>query len=427
MFRWVLWAPLVGHSFLEDLALVLCVAAAAVLFQVLRQPLVVGYLMAGMAVGPHVPLPIYVSHERVEQIADLGVILLISSIGLEFKFRQLLSLAPTAGLVTLLQVGIMFVLGYGTGHLFGWTPMEGVFTGALLSISSTTIIAKAFGEQKVDARVRELCFGVLLAEDLVAIVLLAVLTTAAAGEAFSLHSFSVTGGRLLLVLAALIAIGLCTVPYAVRAVARLGRPETLLITSIGLCFAFAMAAEKANYSVALGAFLAGSLIAESGEGTTVEHLVEPIRDIFGAVFFVSVGMMIEPALLVQHWAAILVLTVVVVAGKITGVTGASLIIGEPPAIALMAGFALAQIGEFSFIMADVGRSGGATGPFLYSLAVGVSTLTAFLTPFLIRVSVPAAVRFQQNLPAPLASLLTNRADRKRRLRGDPQPQQIGDE
>src|SRR5271156_4252467 len=167
-------APLVGRSFLEDLALVLCVAAVAtVLFQLLRQPLVVGYLVAGMAVGPHVPLPIYVSHDRIEQIADLGVILLIFSIGLEFRLRRLLSLAPTAGLITLIQVAIMMGLGYEAGRLLGWTLMESVFTGAILSISSTTIVAKAFEEQGVDARVRGLCFGILLAEDLVAIVLLA--------------------------------------------------------------------------------------------------------------------------------------------------------------------------------------------------------------------------------------------------------------
>ena len=416
-------APLVGRSFLEDLALVLCVAAVAtVLFQLLRQPLVVGYLVAGMAVGPHVPLPIYVPHDRIEQIADLGVILLIFSIGLEFKLRRLLSLAPTAGLVTLIQVAVMLGLGYGAGRLLGWTPMESVFTGAILSISSTTIVAKAFEEQEIDARVRGLCFGILLAEDLVAIVLLALLTAAAAGEALSLRSFSITGGRLLLFLTALIVIGLCTVPYAIRAVARLGRPETLLITSVGLCFAFAMAAEHARYSVALGAFLAGSLVAESGQGTVVEHLVEPIRDIFGAVFFVSVGMMINPALLVQYWMAVLVLSGLVVVGKIAAVTGASLLIGEPGAIAIMTGFALAQIGEFSFIIADVGRSGGATRPFVYSIAVAVSTITAFLTPFLIGASAPAAVWLRHHLPRPVTSMLAHYEGWVTGLRRQPQPQ-----
>src|SRR5260370_20223861 len=335
---------LVGHNFLEDLALVLCVTAiATVAFQLVRHPLVVGYLVAGMAVGPHVPLPIYVDPERIAQISDLGVILLIFSIGLEFRFRRLLRLAPTAGIITLMQVATMIALGYGAARLLGWTPMEAVFTGAIVSISSTTIVAKAFAEEQVDDRLRELSFGVLVAEDLTAIVMLALLTAAAAGQAFSLHSFAVTGQRLLVFLAVLIAGGMLIVPFAVRAVARLGRPETLLISAIGLCFAFAMAAEHAGYSVALGAFLAGSLVAESGEGTTVEHLIAPLRDIFGAVFFVSVGMLIEPHLLVLYWPAGVARSAVGVRGKIAAVSSASVAIGQPPPVATNTGFPLAQI------------------------------------------------------------------------------------
>jgi CPA2 family monovalent cation:H+ antiporter-2 len=395
---------IVAHNFLEDLALILCVAAiATVLFQLLRQPLVVGYLVAGMAVGPHVPLPIYVDPDRVQQVSDLGVILLIFSIGLEFRFRRLVGLAPTAGLVTLIQVGTMIVLGYAAARLMGWTPLEAAFTGAMVSISSTTIVAKAFAEMQVEERVRELSFGILLAEDLTAIVLLAVLTAAAAGKAFSLHSFAVTGEHLLAFLAILIAAGILTVPYAIRGMSRLGRPETLVIGAIGLCFALAMVAEHAGYSVALGAFLAGSLVAESGQGTMIETLVGPIRDIFGAVFFVSVGMLIEPQLLGRYWQAVAVITAVVVAGKIIGVSGASFAIGERPTVAIKTGFALAQIGEFSFIMAEVGRAHGATRDFLYSLGVAVSTITAFLTPFLIRASDPAARWLERIVPVPVAN------------------------
>lgn len=203
---------LVGHNFLEDLAIVLCVAAVAtVLFQLLRQPLVVGYLVAGMVVGPNIPLPVYVDQVRIQEVSDLGVILLIFAIGLEFRFRRLAQLAPTAGLVTLMQVATMIVLGYAAARAMGWTPMEAVFNGAIVSISSTTIVAKAFEEQKVDMRVRELSFGVLLAEDLTAIVLLAVLTAAAGGRTFTLQSFAATGGHLLAFLAIFIAAGLVTV------------------------------------------------------------------------------------------------------------------------------------------------------------------------------------------------------------------------
>ena len=416
---------LVGHNFLEDLALVLCVAAVAtVLCQFLRQPLVVGYLVAGMVVGPYIPLPIYVDPERIQEISDLGVILLIFSIGLEFRFRRLAQLAPTAGLVTLMQVATMILLGYTAARLMGWTPMEAVFTGAIVSISSTTIVAKAFEEQAVETRVRELSFGVLLAEDLVAIILLAVLTTAVGGERFTLSTFADTGLRLLGFLAVIIIVGLFTVPYAIAAVARLGRPETLMITAVGMCFAFAIAAQHAGYSVALGAFLAGSLTAESGHGATVEHLVEPIRDIFGAIFFVSVGMLIEPNLLIEHWQAVALISAVVVAGKIAGVSGASLAIGERPGVAIKTGFALAQIGEFSFIMAELGRSSSATRDFLYSLAVAVSTITAFLTPFLIRASQPAAQLLERAVPAPLAGAVAQYVGWVGRMRSHPPQPQI---
>ncbi|HEY2107334.1 MAG TPA: cation:proton antiporter, partial [Candidatus Binataceae bacterium] len=381
-------------------------------------------LVAGMVVGPYIPLPIYVDPERIQEISDLGVILLIFSIGLEFRFRRLAQLAPTAGLVTLIQVATMILLGYAAARLMGWTQMEAVFTGAIVSISSTTIVAKVFEEQTVDTRVRELSFGVLLAEDLMAIILLALLTAAAGGEAFSLGAFAGTGLRLLAFLSVLITIGLLTVPYAIAAVARLGRPETLMITAVGMCFAFAMVAEHAGYSVALGAFLAGSLTAESGHGTMVEHLVEPIRDIFGAIFFVSVGMLIEPNLLLAHWHAVAVITVLVIAGKIVGVSGASLAIGERPSVAIKTGFALAQIGEFSFIMAEMGRSSSATRGFLYSMAVAVSTITAFLTPFLIRASEPASRLLERAVPAPVAGAVGHYVGWVGRMRGGhpPHPQ-----
>ena len=420
-------AMLIGHNFLEDLALILCVAAVAtILCQLLRQPLVVGYLLAGMIVGPYVPLPVYVDPERIQEISELGVILLIFSIGLEFRFRRLAQLAPTAGLITLLQVSTMILLGYMAARLLGWTPMEALFTGAIVSISSTTIVAKAFQEQTVHARVRELSFGVLLAEDLVAIILLAVLTAAASGEVLTLHTFSLTGLRLLGFLTVLIAIGFFTVPYAIAGVARLGRPETLMITALGMCFAFAIAADHAGYSVALGAFVAGSLTGESGYGSMVEHLIEPIRDIFGAVFFVSVGMLIVPHLLLEHWREVLAITAVVVAGKITGVAGASLAIGERPTVALQTGFALAQIGEFSFIIAEMGLSTGATRSFLYSLAVAVSTVTAFMTPFLIRASRPAAQWLERAVPAPVAGAVSNYVGWVERMRGLPPHSQIDD-
>ncbi|HLH75774.1 MAG TPA: cation:proton antiporter [Candidatus Binataceae bacterium] len=393
---------LVGHNFLEDLALVMCVAAiATVIFQILRQPLVVGYLVAGMIVGPHVAVPVFANVQRIQAVADLGVVLLLFSIGLEFDLRRLLRLAPTCGLITLIQVGLLFVLGYLAAHGLGWSPIESIFTGAIVSISSTTIVAKVFAEKHVDSRLRELCFGVLLAEDVMAILLLGLLTVVARDRTFAPAILMSVGGRLALFLAALLVGGGLTVPYLIRAVARMHRQETLLISALGVCFLSALLAERAGYSVALGAFLAGSLVAGSGEAKQVEHVIAPVRDMFGALFFVSVGMLIDPSLLLKFWPALLVLLAVVVAGKIVGVTLGALLIGEHPTTSLQAGFALAQIGEFAFIMAEVGHKAGATGEFLYSVAVAVSTISAFLTPFLITLSLPATRLLRQATPRPL--------------------------
>jgi monovalent cation:H+ antiporter-2, CPA2 family len=382
---------LISHTFLEDLAMVLCVAAVTtIIFQKIRQPVVVGYLIAGLIVGPHVPIPLFADLDRIHTLSELGVILLMFALGLEFSVRKLIRLGPTSGFITALQVGIMVWLGYMCGRALGWTPLECIFTGALLSISSTTIVAKAYQETPVSERLRELVFGVLLAEDLTAVVELAILTTLASGESVSASLMTVTIARLILFLVAFVGIGSVVVPPLVRAVVRMGRPETTLVATVGICFAFAVLAEHAGYSVALGAFLAGSLVAESGEAAQIEHLVAPLRDIFGAVFFVSVGMMIDPRLIAEHWQALIVLTAAVIGGKVFGVTFAAILSGVGTKTSIEAGMSLAQIGEFSFIIAGAGLKTGATRDFLYTLAVAVSAVTTFLTPYMIRGSIPVA-------------------------------------
>jgi monovalent cation:H+ antiporter-2, CPA2 family len=395
---------IVTHNFLEDMALVMCVAAlATVICQFLRQPLLVGYLIAGMVVGPNVP-GLYANSERIGLVADLGVTLLVFSIGLEFSFRRLIRVAPTAGVVTLIEFAAMVGLGYLVGHLMGWTPWESLITGAMISVSGAVIIVKVFEETKVDPRVRELVFGVLLCEGVIGILLLAVLITLANGGAVSFHELEIDAGRLSSFIVAAVAIGLITVPYMVRGVARFKRPETLLITSLGLCFAFAMIAERAGYWVVLGAFLAGLLVAESGHGAEVEKLIGPLRQVFGALFFVSVGMLIDPQLLARYWAALAVLVVVVVAGKIVSISLASIVIGERRDTALKTGAAMAQIGVFSLLIAQVGSDG--TRGFLFTLAVGVSAITAYLCPFLIRASPPAADWLDRHFPLPVARTLS---------------------
>src|SRR5215469_10439835 len=395
---------LVTHTFLEDLGLVLCVAAVTtVVFDAIKQPVVVGYLIAGLIVGPHVPV-LFADPDRVQVLSELGVILLMFALGLEFSIHKLLQLGPTAGFVTALQVGMMIWIGYVLGHAMGWTELESIFIGVALSISSTTIVAKAFGEQgNLSQNLRDLVFGVLLAEDLTAVMLLAVLTGLASGAGLSAQMMLVTVGKLGLFLVALVGGGLLMVPWAVRQVVRLHRPETTLIASIGICFALSILAEHAGYSVALGAFLAGSLVAESGEAQSIEHLVTPLRDIFGAVFFVSVGMMLDPVLLAQHWIALTVLVLAVILGKLFGATMASLLSGVGIHTSVQAGMSLTQIGEFSFIIAGLGVSTHATRAFLYTLAVAVSAITTFTTPFMIRASGPVARFVAGHVPSRLGA------------------------
>ncbi len=393
-----------SQNLLEDLGLVLCVAAATtVLFQVIRQPVVVGYLVAGMIVGPHVPIPLLADGERIHTLSELGVILLMFPLGLEFSLRKLLRLGPTAGFVTALQVGLMIWLGFIVGRALGWTELESVFTGAVLSISSTTIVARAFDERPVPGEVRDLVFSVALAEDLVAVMLLAILAVLAAGGGLSTAMMARTAGRLALFLVALVAGGALIVPPMMRRIVGLGQAETTLIASIGICFAFAIIAERAGYSVAFGAFLAGSLVAESGAVESIGELVVPVRDLFAAIFFVSVGMMLDPAQVQTHWLALAVLVAAVIVGKFVAVALAALLSGNAIRVSVQAGMSLAQIGEFSFIIAGVGTRSHASREFLYTLAVAVSAVTTFLTPYLIRVSAPVAEFCARHEPRALRS------------------------
>ena len=395
---------LVANSFLEDLAVVLCVAAVTtVIFHGLRQPVVVGYLVAGMIVGPYTP-GIFVDASRLHGVSELGVILLMFALGLEFSIRRLLRLGPRAAFITAVQVGLMIWLGYICGRALGWSELESIFTGALLSISSTTIVAKAFAEQQVGTDLRDLALGVLLCEDLVAVIMLAVLTPLGAGATLSAVALEWTGLRLGIFLLAMVGGGFLVIPPLVRFVVRMGRDETLVVASIGICFGFAMQAERAGYSVALGAFLAGSLVAESGQAERLEELIRPLRDVFAAVFFVSVGMMIDPALIVAHWQALALLVGILLVGKTVGVTLGAMLAGTPAPLAVQTGLSLAQIGEFSFIIAGVGVETGAAHTFLYSIAVALSAITTFTTPFMIRACGPVGAMIESRAPLALARL-----------------------
>jgi CPA2 family monovalent cation:H+ antiporter-2 len=406
------------HEFLKSLTIVLAVAAVTtVLFQRLRQPVVLGYIIAGLIVGPHVPIPLVADPAIVRTLSELGVILLMFSLGLEFSLAKLVRVGPTAGVTAVIQTGLMAWLGFLVGRLFGWTPLESVFAGAIIAISSTTIIAKVFDEQKIGGRLREFVVGILLFEDLIAIVFMAVLTAVATGAGLSSGALTGTIGRLVMFLAVLLGVGILVIPRFIRFVTRIGRAETTLVASVGVCFATAYVAQKAGYSVALGAFLAGTLVAESGHAEEIEHLVRPLRDVFAAIFFVSVGILIDPALVVQHWGAVAALTAVVITGKFVAVSAGAFLTGTGTRTSVQAGMSLAQIGEFSFIIATLGLALNATRDFLYPVAVAVSAITTLTTPWLIRAAGPAATWIDRKLPRPLQTFAALYGAWLERLRG----------
>ena len=405
------------NEFLRNLALVLCVAGVTtVVFQRLRQPLVLGYLLAGLIIGPHVPIPLVADAAIVHGLSELGVILLMFSIGLEFTFGKLLRASASAGIVAVVQVSLMLWLGHLAARLFGWTPREALYTGAIVAISSTTIIAKAFDESKIGGRLRELVLAVLIVEDLIAVLLLAGLTTFSAGS-LSVGALASTAGTLAAFLVGLVVAGLFVIPRLMKFVLKQGRSDVTVVASVGIAFALALLASRAGYSVALGAFLAGSLVAESGEGEKIEHLVQPVRDLFAAVFFVSVGMLIDPALVARNWLPVLVLTSVVIGGKIIGVSLPALAVGAGVRTSVRAGMSLAQIGEFSFIIAALGLSLGATGEHLYPVAVAVSALTTLTTPWLIGWSDGLASFVDRRLPHSIQTLIALYGAWIERLRG----------
>jgi len=394
-----------ANVFLTNLAIVLCVAAVTtVVFQRLRQPVVLGYLIAGLLVGPHVPFPLVADSETIEGLSELGVILLLFGIGLEFTLKKLLRVGAAAAVVAVVEISVQIILGDLSAQMFGWTSREALFAGAMMAMSSTTIIAKAFSELRIGGRVRELVLAVLIVEDLVAILLLAAFATLAAGK-LTAAQVATTAGRLGLFLAVVGAAGVLVVPRLVRAVLKLDRPETTAIACVGICFAFALLAQRFGYSVALGAFVAGSLVAESGEGPRIEHLLEPVRDLFAAVFFVSVGMLIDPALVRANWIPILVLSGVVVAGRMIGVSIPAFLTGAGVRTSIAASMSLSQIGEFSFLIAQLGVSTGAVRDFLYPVAVSVSAVTALTTPWMIRACGPFSAWVDRKLPHALQTFV----------------------
>jgi CPA2 family monovalent cation:H+ antiporter-2 len=397
-----------GVGFLQDLAVVMVVAGlVTVLFHRFKQPVVLGYILAGVIIGPHTPpFPLIQDEEAIKTLSELGVVLLMFSLGLEFSLRKLRQVGVSALVAALLEILLMVWLGYQIGVLFGWSNMDSIFLGAILSISSTTIIIKALAELgKTKERFAQLIFGVLVIEDIVGIAMIALLSGIATTGALGVVDVGRTLGKLGLFLTASLVIGLIVVPRLLARVARFKSNEMLLVTVLGLCFGFALLADKLGYSVALGAFLIGAIIAEAREIHRIESLVEPVRDMFSAIFFVSIGLLIDPRALAAYWVPVLVITLAVVGGKVATCALGAFIGGNDTRTSLRVGMGLAQIGEFSFIIASLGLTLNVTSQFLYPIAVAVSAITTLLTPYLIRSADAVVNQFDRRAPRPLVESL----------------------
>ncbi len=388
-------------NLVKDLALILISAGIfTIISKALKQPLILGYIVAGFLVGPHMGLfPTVTSTTTVDQWSEIGIIFLLFALGLEFSFKKLLKVGSSALITAMTQCLGMFILGFLVGEAIGWSNMESIFLGGMLSMSSTTIIIKAYDDLGMKERpFAPLVFGALVFEDLIAVVLMVLLSTLAVSNKFA-------GGEMLMGLTKLVfflilwfLVGIYLIPTMLKKAHKYLNDEILLVVSIGLCFVMVTLASLAGFSAALGAFVMGSILAETLESEHIMNLVKGIKDLFGAIFFVSVGMMVDPQVIVQNWGTILVLTITVMAGILFFSTSGAVLAGQGLDNAVHAGFSLAQLGEFSFIIAGLGVSLGVMRGFIYPVIITVSVITTFTTPYMIKAGTPAYHWLMKKLP-----------------------------
>jgi CPA2 family monovalent cation:H+ antiporter-2 len=410
-------------SFLQDLAVVMIAAGiVTVLFQRLKQPVVLGYIVAGILIGPHL-LELVSGEDAIKSLAELGMVFLMFSLGLEFNLRKLRRVAATALVAAPLAILLMVFVGYQVGQLMGWTPVSSLFLGAIISIASTSVIVKVLRETKRDREpFAGLIYGILIVEDLLGVVMIVLLTGIASTGDLGLQSMAASTGKLLVFLVVVLVGGLLLVPRLLNFVARFESNERLLVAVLGLCFGTALVADKLFDSVALGAFLVGAVMAESAQSRRIESLVEPVRDLFTAVFFVAIGLLVDPALLWQHIVQIAGISLVVMIGQIAGNTFGTMVAGHDFRTAVRVGTGLSQIGEFSFVIATLGLTLGATNPSLYNpslypIVVGVALVTTLFTPLWIHNADRLADTLLRAAPKPLAGYLTLYKDWVERFKG----------
>jgi monovalent cation:H+ antiporter-2, CPA2 family len=395
-------------TFLQDLAFIMIVAGiVTIIFRRLKQPVVLGYIIAGIILGPNTPPFSFIQDgTTVKTLAEVGIIFLMFSLGLEFSIRKLLRIGIAALVAALAEIISMILIGYEIGQFFGWKSIDSLFLGAMLAISSTTIIVKALNELGMkNERFAQIIFGVLIIEDILAIGILALLSSIATqGSISTLNVLGILGNLLVFLVSSLI-IGILIIPKLLSYVSRSHSKEMLLITVLGLCFGFCLLAIQLGYSVALGAFLIGAIIAESQEINLIEKLIRPITDMFSAIFFVSIGLLVDPKVIITYLVPITIITVAVVIGKITVCSLGTFLAGRDGRTAMRVGMGLAQIGEFSFIIASLGISLNVMDPFLYPVIVAVSVITTLLTPYLIKMANPLALSLIKHMPPRLLQFI----------------------
>lgn len=400
---------------IEDLCIIMLTAGiTSLLFKLLKQPVVLGYIVAGMLVGPHVMGQSWINNEEnAETWGEIGVLFLLFSLGLEFSFKKLLKVGSTAIIGAGVIVVGMMIAGMLTAHLLGWGGMNAIFLGGMLCMSSTTIVFKAIEEAGLRShRFAGVCFGILIVEDLFAVVLMVLLTSVAVKNEFEGKELLWQVGKLAMYIALWFVLGITLIPTFLQKFKKHLNDETLTIFSIGMCLGMVLLAVQSGFSSALGAFVMGSVLAETIDAERIEHLIQPMKNIFGAIFFVSVGMMIDPSLLLEYWFPITIITLVVIIGQIFFGSLGTLLSGQPLRVSLQTGFSLVQIGEFAFIIANLGQSLNVTDKSLYPIVVAVSVITTFLTPYIMRLAYPTLAFLENHMSESTKKMLESYTEKR---------------
>jgi CPA2 family monovalent cation:H+ antiporter-2 len=395
---------------IEDLALILLVGAiVTLLFKKIKQPVVLGYIIAGFMVGPHLSIvPTVADTQNVKTLAEIGIIFLLFSLGLEFNIKKVMHIGVPSSVTALVEIIVITVSGYILGQLLGWSTMDSIFLGGMLASSSTTIIIKAFDDLGVRSRqYARIVFGVLIVEDIVVIMLLVLLPAISVAQQIQGMELLLTFLKLFAFLILMFVIGIFVLPPLFRKAKKLFNDETLLIFSVGLCLGMVVLSTKFGLSAELGAFIMGFILAESTSAEKIEHVIKPVKDLFASVFFVSIGMMIDPALMKANVWPILAVTGLTIFGKLFSTTAGAILSGQPLKQSVQVGMSMAQIGEFAFIVVTLGLSLGVISEFLFPVAVGASVITTFTTPYMIQFSDKFYTQLEKCLPPRWLAALKN--------------------